>query len=254
VNDIAREIAMGGVFTEEHAINRAQYLDFIYSQIGTLYDLLLDAPRPSTSSTSTTPIASHAADDVIGTFHAQPHSIQASSNNPKSVASNVQNSLSPTPPTGKTFEVNSVQYTPAGKNKSKKGKGKNKEDKNNPQSKKTKIQPIDDKDKRKPRYPCLICGDDHYTKDCPRRAEVTKFIQGTPKPPTPTMLSQPLPSQQQAQLVIHDQPSPSTTSYVLMCKVIQRRMTSHLLLEPNIILPPKRRLMKYLFHWSNHLP
>jgi hypothetical protein len=30
-------------------------------------------------------------------------------------------------------------------------------------------------------------------------------------------LSQPFPSQQQAQLVIHDQPSSSTTSYVLMC-------------------------------------
>jgi hypothetical protein len=31
------------------------------------------------------------------------------------------------------------------------------------------------------------------------------------------MLSQPFPSQKYAQLVIHDQPSPSTTSYVLMC-------------------------------------
>jgi hypothetical protein len=31
------------------------------------------------------------------------------------------------------------------------------------------------------------------------------------------VLSQPFPSQQQAQLVIHDQPSPSTTFYVLMC-------------------------------------
>jgi hypothetical protein len=38
-----------------------------------------------------------------------------------------------------------------------------------------------------------------------------------PKPSTPVVLSQPFPSQQQAQLVIHDQPSTSTTSYVLMC-------------------------------------
>jgi hypothetical protein len=37
------------------------------------------------------------------------------------------------------------------------------------------------------------------------------------KPPTPAVLSQPFPSQQHAQLVIHDQPSPSNTSYVLMC-------------------------------------
>jgi hypothetical protein len=54
-------------------------------------------------------------------------------------------------------------------------------------------------------------------KYCPRRAEVTKFLQGSGKPPTPTILSQLFPSQQQAQLVIHDQTSPSTSSYVLMC-------------------------------------
>jgi hypothetical protein len=70
VNDIAHDIAMGGVVTKEQAINCAQYLDLVYSQMGTLYDLLPDAPRPSTSTTSTTPAASHAADGVIGTFHA----------------------------------------------------------------------------------------------------------------------------------------------------------------------------------------
>jgi hypothetical protein len=168
VNDIAHDITMGGVVTEEHAIIHAQYLDFVYSQMGTLYDLLPDTPHPSTSATSTTPAASHAVDGVIGTFHAQPQFVQTSSNNPKSISSNVQNALSPTPPTGKTSEVNSVQSTSTDKNKSKKGKGKNKEDKNNPQSDKTKTPPVDDRDKRKPRYPCLICGDDHYTKDCPR--------------------------------------------------------------------------------------
>jgi hypothetical protein len=218
VNDISKDISMGGVVTEEQAISHAQYLDLVYSQMGTLYDLLPDAPRPSTTTTSTTPTTSHAVDGVIGTFHAQPQSVQASHTNPKSHASNVQTAPTPTPPTGKTSEVNVVQSTPTGKNKSKKGKGRNKEDKNNnPQSDKTKSQPADDKDKHKPRYPCLICGDDHYTKDCPRRAEVMKFLQGTPKPPTPVVLSQPFPSQQQAQLVIHDQPSSSTTSYVLMC-------------------------------------
>jgi len=185
--------------------------------MGTLYDLLPDTPHPSTSATSTTLTASHATDGVVGTFHAQSHFVQTSSNNPKTISSNVQNASSPTPPTGKTFEVNYVQSTPAGKNKSKKGKGKNKEDKNNPQTEKTKTPPIDDRDKHKPRYPCLICGDDHYTKDCPRRAEVTRFLQGTMKPPTPALLSQPFPSQQWAQFVIHDQPTPSNTSYVLMC-------------------------------------
>jgi hypothetical protein len=152
---------------------------------------------------------------VIGTAQAQSH--PASSTNPKSTSSNVQNASSPASPTNKTSEVNVVQSTPDGKNKSKKGRGKNKEGKNNSQAEQTKTTPVDDRDKRKPRYPYLICGDDHYTKDCPRRAEVTKFLQGSPKPSTPAILSQPFPSQQQAELVIHDQPSSSTTSYVLMC-------------------------------------
>jgi hypothetical protein len=188
VNDIACDIAMGGVVTEEQVINRTQYLDLVYSQTWTLYNLLPDVQLPSTYTTSTTPVASHAANGVIGTFHAQPHSVQTSSNNPKSISSNVQNSPSPTPPTGKTSEVNSIQSTPDGKNKSKKGKGKTKDDKNNPQTKKTKTPPVDDRDKHKPRYPCLICGDDHYTKDCPQQVEVTKFLQGTTKPPTLALL------------------------------------------------------------------
>ena len=69
VNDIGHDIAMGGVVTEEQAISRAQYLDLVYSQMGTLYDLLSDLPRPSTSATSTTPIVSHTTDGVNGTFY-----------------------------------------------------------------------------------------------------------------------------------------------------------------------------------------
>jgi hypothetical protein len=215
VNKIGKDIAMGGIVTEEQAISHAQYLDLVYSQMGTLYYLLPELPRPNTSSTSTAPAASHAADGVIGTAQAQSHSV--SSTTPKSAYSNVQNALSPATRTGKTSEVNVVQSTPAGKNKSKKGSGKNKGGGNNNQAEQTKTTPVEDLDKRKPRYPCLIYGDDQYMKDCSRRAKVTKFLQGAPKPPAPVVLSQPFPSQQQAQLVIHDQPSSSTTSYVLMC-------------------------------------
>jgi hypothetical protein len=200
-------------------ISQAQYLDLVYSQMGTLYDLIPDAPRPSTTPTPTPPVSSHADDGVIITFHAETQSKQANHSTPKSITSTVQTTPNPTPSLGKTSEVNLVQSTPTGKNQNKKkGKGRNKEDKNNnQQSEKSKTQPVDDNDTRKPHYPCLIYGEDHYTKDCPQRAKVTKFLQGTRKPPTPVVLSQPFPSQQQAQLVIHDQPSLSTTSYVLMC-------------------------------------
>jgi hypothetical protein len=36
---------MGGVVTEEEAIARAQYLDLVYSQSGTLYELIPNATR-----------------------------------------------------------------------------------------------------------------------------------------------------------------------------------------------------------------
>jgi hypothetical protein len=74
MNDISKDISMGGVITKEHVIIHAQYLDLVYSQTGTLYDFLPDAPRPSTTTTSMTPTASHATNGVIGTFHTQPQS------------------------------------------------------------------------------------------------------------------------------------------------------------------------------------
>ena len=44
VNNICEDIAMGRCVTEEQAIARAQYLYLVYSQLGTLYDILTDAP------------------------------------------------------------------------------------------------------------------------------------------------------------------------------------------------------------------
>ena len=142
MNEIGKDIAMGGVVKEEQAISRAQYIDLVYSQTGTLYNFLPELPHPGTSSTSTTPAASHVADRVIGTAHAHSHSV--SSTTPKSTSSNVQNAPSPTTSTGKTSEVNVVRSTPTGKNKSKKGRGKNKESKNNNPTEKTKTPPVED--------------------------------------------------------------------------------------------------------------
>ena len=45
VPKIAKDIAMGACVTEEQAIARAQYLDLVYSQSGTLYEYFPDAPR-----------------------------------------------------------------------------------------------------------------------------------------------------------------------------------------------------------------
>jgi hypothetical protein len=93
---------MGGVVTEEQAISHAQYLDLVYLQMGTLYTLLPDLPRPGTSNTSTAPTASHAADGVIGTTHTHSHSV--STTTPKSNSSNVQSASSPSPPAVKPLK------------------------------------------------------------------------------------------------------------------------------------------------------
>jgi hypothetical protein len=138
---------MGGVITEEHAIICAQYLDLVYSQTNTLYDLIPDAPRPSTNPTPMPPVASHVVDGGIGTFHVEDQSRQVNHSNPKSTSANVQNATPVTPSLGKTFEVNTVQSMPIDESQNKnKGKGKNNEDKtNNQQQDKPKTQPVDDK-------------------------------------------------------------------------------------------------------------
>jgi hypothetical protein len=138
IGPISHDFAMGGVVTKEQEISHAQYLDLIYSQIETLYNLVPDTPRPSTNPTPTPLTTSHDVDGVIDIFHAQTQSAHAGHTNPKYNNSNVQNT--PTPSTGKTSEVNSVQSTPTGNNQNKKkGKGKNKEDNsNNPKYDKSK--------------------------------------------------------------------------------------------------------------------
>ena len=44
---IARDVSMGGVVTEEQAISCAWYLDLVYSQSSTLYELIPNAPKPT---------------------------------------------------------------------------------------------------------------------------------------------------------------------------------------------------------------
>jgi hypothetical protein len=55
-------------------------------------------------------------------------------------------------------------------------------------------------------------------------------------------LSQPFPSQQQAQLVIHDQPSSSTTSYVLMCTSDSKQNNVALMTRAKDYSPSKEKV------------
>ena len=57
---------MGGCITEEKAISHAQYLDLVYSQSGTLYKLLRNAPRPSSDPATLKSPVVPPVDGVIG--------------------------------------------------------------------------------------------------------------------------------------------------------------------------------------------
>ena len=52
----------------------------------------------------------------------------------------------------------------------------------------------DNKGKKKAKYPCLLCGGYHFTKEFPLHEEISKFIKSNP---TPAVLNNPFPSQQQ---------------------------------------------------------
>jgi hypothetical protein len=159
---ITRYVSMGGAVTEEETIARAQYLDLVYSQSVTLYELLLNFAwanaDPSKLSSS-----SH-ADGVIGFDKTQ--------------STSQLTTLSSTSPQTHIYEVNAVQSAPlqqfGGK---KKAKNKPKNTNNNEQPKHQAQTPAtENKPQWKLKFPFIICGDDHYTRDYPHRNEVAKLF------------------------------------------------------------------------------
>ena len=103
---------MGGAVIEEKAISRAQYLDLVYSQSITLYDLIPQAPCPINDPTK--PPTEVPIDGVIG-------SIQS-----RSIEKPTKQTQTATPSTPKvSAEVNSIQSTQTSGNKNK-GKNRNK--------------------------------------------------------------------------------------------------------------------------------
>jgi hypothetical protein len=187
---ISRDVSMGGVFTEEESIAKSHYLYLVYSQSGTLYELIPNATHATNDPSK--PSSSSPADGVIGSVKTQSTS-QSAGDAPRSASTSTP---SPTTPSTSSHtqvsEVNAVQSTPSqqtGGNKN--TKNKNKKTKNNEQPKPQKPPPTNEnKPQRKPNFSCLIYGDDHYTQDCPHHDEVTKIFKGNSQP---VVLTQPFP-------------------------------------------------------------
>jgi hypothetical protein len=174
VPQLSKEVVTSGVFSEEDAIMRAQQFELIYSQSGLLYSILPDAPWSILDKTRQR--AGPHADGIVGSTQTKPTEKLTKQLQQLSIQHSVasQTTSLAAPPT-QTSEVHSIQMTnpmatqqPKGKKKQrKKGKG-NKKPTDNAGEGTTK--------KRKARYPCNLCAEDHPTHLCPRLAEAQKFV------------------------------------------------------------------------------
>ena len=181
---------MGGVVTEEQAISRARYLDLVYSQLGTLYDLIPHTPHPTADPSR--PIMEPPADGVLGSFQTQSKKKFVKNQN-QPTAPAIQLVLLPktaSPPIAST-EVNAIQSTKSSGGK-KKGKNKSNKYDNQHEGNKTQNPDVDSKKNRKAKFPFLIGGGDHLIYECPRQEEFIKFLKNSP---TPVVLTDPLPTQ-----------------------------------------------------------
>ena len=144
--------------------------------------MIPQAPRPSTDPAK--PPADVPIDGIVGSIQsplAAKHTKQPQTS-------------TPTPSNPKvSVEVNSIQSIQTSSNNKKKDKNKNKKPGNQQENPKP-TNNDNNKRKRKEKYPCLLCGSDHFTKECPRWDEITQFLKTNP---TPAVLTDPFPSQQQ---------------------------------------------------------
>ena len=186
---------MGGVVTEEQAISRAQYLDLVHYQSGTLYELIPNDPKP-TNDPSRLALEPH-ADVLIGSVERQ--SSSSSIRTKSSFAYTPTSTLTVSKSKSncslvQTFEVNVVNSSSSQKFGGKKNitpaKGKNKHASKQHETTQTQEPIVEPKPKQKAKFPCMICGDDHYTKECPHKDQVTKFLKGNSQP---AVLTDPFP-------------------------------------------------------------
>jgi hypothetical protein len=187
--------------------------------------------------------------------------------------------LSSTSPQTQVSEVNVIQSTPSQQTGGKKKeKNKPKNTNNNEQPKNQAQTPATEKKPQwKLKFPCIICGDNHYTRDFPHRDEVAKLFQGNSQP---AMLTHP-----------HDEASTSAHIYMFNginlttrsktydtpAKPEKTKVTNGSLLDPStssvsppsvsppygplhiekpsfesILRPPKSTIRKYTFNPSSH--
>lgn len=229
---IAKDVALSGAATEEEVIMRAEHLYLISSQYGVIYEILPNAPRSFPDTTKTIP-GPH-AHGVIGSAANISTSQVVNQLGQMSLSSNTmvasQNTMTPANPT-QTSEINSIQniHLKGNKQPGGKKKGKNKANKQGGENNNQAV----DKKKRKFQYPCMLCQEEHLTKDCLYMEEATKFVAQKEAAKQPVVLTNPFrPQGQQMVASASNNPVPlqggnqgpssqggnATTANIFMCE------------------------------------
>ena len=206
---IAKDVALSGVTTEEEAILRAQQLDLVYSQSRVLYQIFPNAPRAETDPTKPTP-GPH-ADGVIGST-ANAVSQVANAMGQLSLHSNGLTAHSSSPSAQKSTppsDILSVQKatTKGGQQPGGKKKGKNQKKDTTASGGNTNAGG-DKKERRKVKFPCKLCLEDHLTHHCPKMEEAKRLLEQKDAQPQPAVLTNPFPPQAQQMVVGTNVPAP----------------------------------------------
>ena len=188
---------MSGAVIEEDVIKCAQHPDLIYCQSGTLYDIIPNAPRPSNDIPRMTP-GPH-ADGVIGFVSTNSVSQvagqldQLALTDKPAVTTPATTSSEPAPST----DVNMVQTSKSSRCKNRNQRLKESSAEQEEATPKETPSGKRKKGKKKVKFPCLTYKEEyHFTRDCPRLADVQKFVEQRKHPP-PAMLTNPFPTQHQ---------------------------------------------------------
>lgn len=156
---IARDVALGGAVLEDQSICHAQHLDLIYSQSGTLYDIIPYAPVNPNPPTTQHPGAH--ADGIIGATSGV--AVKQLSGSVAKLAVDPSTKATALPAT----IVNSVQSTQksSGKNKKNKNKTAPSEEQSSkyPNLKQKVVVHTDVERDKGTNYSCKICLEDHVT-------------------------------------------------------------------------------------------
>ena len=148
----------------------------------------------------------------------------ALSDNPTQAALATTTTNAPTP----SLEVNSVQTTNSSQPSSNKKKNNNCNKKKNSSTKQTDQTNSasnvgGNKGRRKFKYPCMVCQEDHMTKDCPRLLDIQNYIKQEKPSSQLAVLTNPFPTPQQ---MVAQAPAPasgkasSSSATILMTDVV----------------------------------